>query len=227
MLRCPESDHLSSLPGRSQQRALGVRVSAVCLFPLEPEETAPSQRRRSHRQRREAARDDPQLHSRWPVSHPRKSTTVNMISRMLNVHRASSSRCTPRALTRGANRPRGVEIPSQLLRSAQLYIECGNLQVTGGGSKSPATVSIPGGAPWHVVLTCIILQLASSQRTKAPTLACAFKPLPWYPGALKDIASTYNLYSGQTTYTIPGPGTFAKFTETVSCLCSPTAPFTC
>ncbi|EJD43461.1 glycoside hydrolase [Auricularia subglabra TFB-10046 SS5] len=55
---------------------------------------------------------------------------------------------------------------------AQLYMECGNLQVTGGGSKSPATVSIPG----------------------------AYKS--------SDPGITYNLYSGQTTYTIPGPAVF-------------------
>ncbi|KAH7098074.1 glycoside hydrolase [Auriculariales sp. MPI-PUGE-AT-0066] len=55
---------------------------------------------------------------------------------------------------------------------AQLYMECGNLNVTGGGSKSPSTVSIPGA-------------YASSN-----------------PGI------TYNLYSGQTTYTIPGPSVF-------------------
>ena len=27
---------------------------------------------------------------------------------------------------------------------AQLYMECAQLQITGGGSKSPATVSFPG-----------------------------------------------------------------------------------
>ncbi|KZV96982.1 hypothetical protein EXIGLDRAFT_714105 [Exidia glandulosa HHB12029] len=56
---------------------------------------------------------------------------------------------------------------------AQLYMECGNLQVTGGGSKSPATVAV-----FSLILTA------------------------------DDVASTYNLYSGQTTYTIPGPAPF-------------------
>ncbi|QRV95581.1 glycoside hydrolase family 61 protein [Ceratobasidium sp. AG-Ba] len=55
---------------------------------------------------------------------------------------------------------------------AQLYMECGQIRVTGGGSKTPSTVSIPG----------------------------AYKS--------SDPGITYNLYSGQTTYTIPGPRPF-------------------
>ncbi|KAJ1303822.1 hypothetical protein OPQ81_008244 [Rhizoctonia solani] len=55
---------------------------------------------------------------------------------------------------------------------AQLYMECAQIRVTGGGSKSPATVSIPG----------------------------AYKS--------SDPGITYNLYNGQTTYTIPGPRPF-------------------
>lgn len=56
---------------------------------------------------------------------------------------------------------------------AQLYMECGNLNVTGGGSKTPSsTVSFPG----------------------------AYKS--------SDPGITYNLYSGQTSYTIPGPAVF-------------------
>ncbi|KAG9100440.1 hypothetical protein FS749_015307 [Ceratobasidium sp. UAMH 11750] len=51
-------------------------------------------------------------------------------------------------------------------------MECAQIRVTGGGSKSPATVSIPGA----------------------------------YKGS--DPGITYNLYSGQTTYTIPGPRPF-------------------
>ncbi|KAF9485915.1 glycoside hydrolase family 61 protein I [Pholiota conissans] len=56
---------------------------------------------------------------------------------------------------------------------AQLYMECAQIQITGGGSTSPATVSFPGA----------------------------------YKGS--DPGITYNLYSGQTTYTIPGPSVFS------------------
>jgi len=55
---------------------------------------------------------------------------------------------------------------------AQLYMECAQIRVTGGGSKTPSTVNIPGA----------------------------------YKGS--DPGITYNLYSGQTTYTIPGPAVF-------------------
>ncbi|KAF8967130.1 glycoside hydrolase family 61 protein I [Flammula alnicola] len=56
---------------------------------------------------------------------------------------------------------------------AQLYMECAQIQITGGGSTSPATVSFPG----------------------------AYKS--------SDPGITYNLYSGQTSYTIPGPSVFS------------------
>ncbi|KZW01390.1 hypothetical protein EXIGLDRAFT_666401 [Exidia glandulosa HHB12029] len=55
---------------------------------------------------------------------------------------------------------------------AQLYMECAQIRITGGGSSSPATVSFPGA----------------------------------YKGT--DPGITYNLYSGQKTYTIPGPRPF-------------------
>ncbi|KAF8195541.1 glycosyl hydrolase family 61-domain-containing protein [Pholiota molesta] len=52
---------------------------------------------------------------------------------------------------------------------AQLYMECAQIQITGGGSASPATLNATGTDP----------------------------------------GITYNLYNGQTTYTIPGPPVFS------------------
>jgi len=63
-------------------------------------------------------------------------------------------------------------------QGAQLYMECGNLEVTGGGSQTPDTSSIPG-----------IYQASD-------------------PGILLDI------YSGITSYTIPGPALFTCKTNT-------------
>ncbi|CAA7261477.1 unnamed protein product [Cyclocybe aegerita] len=56
---------------------------------------------------------------------------------------------------------------------AQLYMECAQIQVTGGGNTSPATVNFPGA----------------------------------YKGS--DPGITVNIYSGLTSYTIPGPPVFS------------------
>ncbi|KAH9480584.1 putative endo-beta-1,4-glucanase D [Psilocybe cubensis] len=55
---------------------------------------------------------------------------------------------------------------------AQLYMECAQLEITGGGNTSPATVSFPGA----------------------------------YSGS--DPGIRFNLYTGATSYTIPGPSVF-------------------
>ncbi|KAF8158209.1 glycosyl hydrolase family 61-domain-containing protein [Crassisporium funariophilum] len=62
---------------------------------------------------------------------------------------------------------------AQSYPGAQFYMECAQLDITGGGATSPATVNFPGA----------------------------------YSGT--DPGVKYNLYSGQTSYTIPGPSVFS------------------
>ncbi|KAF8075724.1 glycosyl hydrolase family 61-domain-containing protein [Lyophyllum atratum] len=63
---------------------------------------------------------------------------------------------------------------------AQLYMECAQLQVTGGGSTSPATVSFPGAyAGTDPGITINIYQTLSSYKVPGPAVfSCSGSPAP-------------------------------------------------